>query len=90
MKPTDIQQFAIQAKLSMQLGPEVFDAIFVGTEIAGLSNGEMRVLARSEHCASVIEQNYLGMLAVIVESVLRRPVRFATVAPKNVRRCSEQ
>jgi hypothetical protein len=89
MKPTDIQQFAIQAKLSMQLGPEVFDAVFVGIEIAGLSNGEMRVLARSEHCANVIENNYLGMLAVIVESVLKRPVKFATVASKSVRGWTE-
>ena len=90
MKPTDIQQFAIQAKVSMQVGPEIFDAIFVGTEIAGLSNGEMRVLAPSTHCASVIENHYLGMLAVIVESVLRRPVKFASVATRNVRRWSEQ
>jgi hypothetical protein len=85
MKPTEIQQFAIQAKLNMRLGPEVFDAVFLGTEIAGLSNGEMRVLARSEHCAHAIENNYLGTLAVIVESVLKRPVKFATVASKSVR-----
>lgn len=89
MKPTDTQQFAIQAKLSMQLGPEVFDTVFVGTEIAAVSNGEMRVLAHSAHCASVIESKYLGMLAVIVESVLKQPIKFATVAAKNVRRCSE-
>jgi hypothetical protein len=90
MKPTDIQQFAIQAKLSMKLGPRVFDSIFVGFEISGLSNGEMRVLARSEYCAEVIENNYLGMLAVIVESVLKRPVKFVTVASKNVRGWTEQ
>jgi hypothetical protein len=89
MKPTDIQQFAIQAKLSMKLGPEVFDTVFLGTEIAELSHDEMRVLARSEHCANIIERNYLGMLAVIVESVLKRPVKFATVASKNVRGWTE-
>jgi hypothetical protein len=90
MKPTDIQQFAIQAKLSMQLGAEIFDTMFAGIEIAGLSDGEMRVLARSDHCAKVIEKNYLGMLAVIVESVLRRPVKFVTVVPKNVRGWTER
>jgi hypothetical protein len=90
MKPTDIQQFAIQAKLSMQLGPEVFDTVFVGIEIAGVSNGEMRVLARSERCAELIEKNYLGMLAVIVESILKRPVKFATVASKSVRGWPQQ
>jgi hypothetical protein len=89
MKPTDIQQFAIQAKLSMQVGAEIFDSIFVGTEISGLSNGEMRVLARSTRCANVIEDNYLGVLAVIAESVLRRPVKFATVASKSVQRWTE-
>jgi hypothetical protein len=90
MKPTDIQQFAIQAKLSLRLGARVFDAVFAGIEIAGLSNGEMRVLARSERCANVIEQNYLGILAVIVESILKRPVRFVTVTSKNVRGWTEQ
>jgi hypothetical protein len=85
MKPTDIQQFAIQAKLSMQLGPKVFDSMFAGIEIAGLFNGEMRVLVRSEHCASVIEKNYLGTLAVIAESILKKPVKFVTVVAKNVR-----
>jgi len=90
MKPTDVQQFAIHAKLSMQLGSDIFDAVFVGTEIAELSNGEMRVLAQSEHCAGVIEDNYLGVLAVIVESVLKRPVKCATVASRSVRRRTEQ
>jgi hypothetical protein len=89
MKPTDIQQFAIQAKLSMKLWAEVFDTVFLGTEIAELSHGEMRVLARSEHCAKIIERNYLGMLAVIAESVLKRPVKFATVASRSVRGWTE-
>jgi hypothetical protein len=90
MKPTDIQQFAIQAKLSMQLGAEIFDTMFAGIEIAGLSDGEMRVLVRSERCAKIIEENHLGMLAVIVESILRRPVKFVTVVPKNVGGWSER
>ena len=90
MKPTDIQQLAIQAKLSMQLGAQVFDTVFVGIEIASVTNGEMRVLAGSERCADLIEKNYLGMLAVIVESILKRPVKFATVASKSVRGWTQQ
>jgi hypothetical protein len=86
MKPTDVQQFAIQAKLSMQLGPKVFDSMFAGIEIAGLHNGEMKVLVRSEHCANVIEKHYLGTVAVVAESVLKKPVRFVTITSKNVGR----
>ena len=90
MKPTDIQQLAIQARLSMQVAPKVFDRMFAGMEISELSNGELRVLVRSQYCANVIEQNYAGTLAVIAESILRRPVMSVTVVPKSVRGWTEQ
>ena len=90
MQPTDVQQLAIQARLNMQVDPWVFDSMFAGMEIAELSNGELRVLVRSQHCANVIEQNYLGTLAVIAESILKRPVKSVTVVPKNVRGRTKQ
>jgi hypothetical protein len=90
MKPTDVQQLAIQARLSMQVAPKVFDLMFAGMEIAELSDGELRVLVRSQHCANVIEQNYVGTLAVISEGILRRPVKSVTVVPKTVRGWTEQ
>jgi hypothetical protein len=90
MKPTDVQQLAIQARLSMQVGPKVFDSMFAGMEIAQLSQGELRVLVPSQHCANVIERNYPGTLAVIAESILKRPVKSVTVVPKNVRGRTEQ
>jgi hypothetical protein len=90
MQPTDVQQLAIQARLSMQVDPKVFDSMFAGMEVAGLSNGELRILVRSQHCANVIEQNYLGTLAVIAEAILKRPVKSVTVVPKNVRGWTEQ
>jgi hypothetical protein len=90
MKPTDVQQLAIQARLSMQVGPKVFDSMFAGMEIAQLSHGELRVLVPNRHCAKVIERHYPGTLAVIAESILKRPVKSVTVVPKNVRGWTEQ
>jgi hypothetical protein len=89
-KPTEVEQFAIQAKLNMKVGSEVFDSVFVGMQIVGVFRGGMQVLVRSDHCAHVIERNYLGILAVIAESVLRKPIRSVTVASRNVRDSTDQ
>jgi len=89
-KPTDVQQLAIQAKLNMRLGSQVYDSVFTGMQIAGVLQGVMQVWVRSEYCANVIEKNYLGTLAVIAESVLKKPVRSVTVVPRNVRDWTEQ
>jgi hypothetical protein len=84
-RPTDVEQFAIQAKLNMRVGSKVYDSLFVGMQIVGVASGGLQVLVRSDHCAHVIERNYLGMLAVIAESVLRKPIRSVTVVSRNVR-----
>jgi hypothetical protein len=89
-RPTDVEQFAIQAKLSMRLGSSVYDSLFVGMHIAGVVGGGLQVLVRSDHCAHVIERNYLGILAVITESVLKKPIRSVTVVSRNVRDSTDQ
>jgi len=89
-KPTDVQQLAIQAKLNMRLGSQVYDSVFTGMQIGGVLQGVMQVWVRSEYCANIIEKNYLGTLAVIAESVLKKPVRSVTVVPRNVRDWTEQ
>jgi hypothetical protein len=89
-RPTEVQQLAIQAKLNMRVGSQVYDGVFAGMQIAGVLQGVMQVLVRSEYCANVIEKNYLGTLAVIAESVLKKPVKSVTVVPRNVRGRTEQ
>ena len=89
-RPTDVEQHAIQAKLNMRLGSRVYDSLFVGMHVAGVVSGGLQVLVRSDHCAHVIEHNYLGVLAVITESVLKRPIRSVTVVSRNVRDSTDQ
>jgi len=89
-KPTDVEQFAIQAKLNMKVGSRVFDSLFLGMKIVGVLHGGMQVSVRSDHCAHVIERNYLGILAVIAESVLKKPIRSVTVVSRNVRDSTDQ
>jgi hypothetical protein len=89
-KPTEVQQFAIQAKLNMRVGGKVYDTLFAGMQIAGVLQGALRVLVRSEYCADVIEKNYIGTLAVIAESVLKKPVKSVTIVPKDFRGWTEQ
>ena len=89
-KPTDVEQFAIQAKLNMKVGSRVFDSLFLGMKIVGVLHGGMQVSVRSDHCAHAIERNYLGILAIIAESVLRKPIRSVTVVSRNVRDSTDQ
>jgi hypothetical protein len=83
--PTEAQQFAVQAKLNMALGKEVFDRLFLGMEIDGVSRGVMKIRVRSEPCALDIQTNHAGTIAVVAENVLREPIKSVLVLPKTFR-----
>jgi hypothetical protein len=83
--PTEAQQFAVQAKLNMALGKEVFDRLFLGMEIDGVSRGVMKIRVRSEPCALDIQTNHAGTIAVVAENVLRKPIKSVLVLPKTFR-----
>lgn len=83
--PTEAQQFAVQAKLNMALGKETFDRLFLGMEIDGVSDGVMKIWARSEHCAVDIQANHAGTIAVVAENILKKPIKNVLVLPKAFR-----
>ena len=87
--PTEVQQFAVQAKLNMALGKETFDRLFLGMEIDAVSDGVMKIWVRSEHCALDIQTNHAGTIAVVAENILRKPIKSVLVLPKTFRDTSQ-
>lgn len=74
-RPTEIHQFAIQAKLSLALGARVYDEIFAGFEVLEIAGDELRGWATSEYRAAVIDIHFSAEVARIAQAVLNRPVR---------------
>lgn len=74
-QPANVEQFAIEAKLNLILGAEVYDAVFQGFEVLEGVDGELRGWSPSEHRAAVIEVQFSAIVAWIARAVLNQPVR---------------
>jgi hypothetical protein len=83
MTPSPSQQHAIDAKLSFMLGAEIFDRLFLGFVCGPVAQYTVRVFVDNEEKAAIIESEYSWHVAVIVESVMKTPVKFVNVLPKN-------
>jgi hypothetical protein len=84
-RPTKIQQFAIEAKLNMVFGANVYDRIFLGFEVLEVANDELRAWSPTEHCAAVIDVYYAEKVAWIAQTVFNRPVRRVNVMMRGLR-----
>lgn len=85
MNLTREEHFAIEAKLNFMLGVAAYDAVFPGFQIVALENGTLNVFAPTEWSAGLIENRYSYELGMAAESVLRRPVTFINVLPRELR-----
>jgi len=74
-RPTEIHQFAIQAKLNFALGAHVYDDVFAGFEVLEIAGEELRGWATSEYRAAAIDIHFSAELARIARAVTGRPVR---------------
>ena len=83
MIPSPTQQHAIDAKLNFMLGAEVFDQLFFGFVCGPVVEYTVRVFVETEEKAAIIESEYSWHVAVIVESVMKTPVKFVNVLPKD-------
>ncbi len=50
-RPTKIEQYAIEAKLNLMFGANVYDRIFLGFEVLEIVDGELRGWAPTEYGA---------------------------------------
>jgi hypothetical protein len=70
--PSSEEQFAIEAKVSRLVGPEVFGTSFVGFEVAAVYDDVLVVWAQDPDS---IEERYSDQVALIAQGVLIWPLR---------------
>ena len=82
MQLTQIQDFAIQARVASVIGATVFDRVFAGTKFAEIDGPLLYVYARDEACAGEIEDDFSLMIADVASRILRREIELVVVLPK--------
>jgi hypothetical protein len=85
MTPTKAQQQQIEAMLGFMLGAEVYDQVFSGVVCGNVDNKTVSLFVDNEDRARLINTEYSWHVAVIVESILKAPVRFVNVVPREAR-----
>ena len=89
-RPTEIHQFAIQAKLNFALGACVYDDVFAGFEVLEIVDDELRGWATSEYRAAVIDIHFSAELARIAQAVTGRPVRRTSFVLRGLKHDTEE
>ena len=84
MRPSKAQQHAIEAKLNFALGAETYDRLFLGFVCGGVKNQIVDVFVQNEDTAAIVGTEYSWHVAVVVENVLKQPVKRVNVLPKNL------
>lgn len=82
MQLTQIQNFAIQARVAAVIGATVFDRVFSGIRFAEIDGPLLYVYARDEASAGEIEDDFSLMIADVASRILRREVDLVIVLPK--------
>jgi hypothetical protein len=79
MKLTQIQNYAIQAKMAYQVGAETFDRLFSGIRFDGTM---LYAFASNEDRASEIEDDHAPHIAAMASQILKKNVEIVVVMPK--------
>ena len=90
LRPTEIHQLAIQAKLNFALGARVYDDVFAGFEILEITEGELRGWATSEYRAAAIDIHFSAELARIAQAVTGRTVRRTSIVLRGLKHDTEE
>ncbi|MDB5616194.1 hypothetical protein [Tardiphaga sp.] len=83
MLPTRDQQLAIQARLNMLLGAEIYDALFLGFECGVIFEDIAHVSVPTEDAAAAIDVQYPWQVAIAVESIIKLPIKSVHILPRN-------
>lgn len=82
MNLTDIQDFAIQARLAAVLGAAEFDRVFAGVRFAEVEGPLLYVYAKDEPAAATIEDDFSLLIADIASRILKQEIEIVLVLPK--------
>ena len=83
-RPSQIEQFVIEAKLNRFFGADVYDRLFLGFEVVEVVEDELRAWSPSEHCAAVIDLQHGAKVAWLAQGVLKRPIRHVSVLARGM------
>lgn len=82
-QPTTIEKLAIEARLNMLLGAQVYDSLFLGFECGDIIDGIVHAYARTEYFAARIAAVYEQQVAFAVESVMKQRLKGVNIIPQD-------
>ena len=82
MNLSEIQDFAIQARIALIVGVATFDRAFAGIRFAEIDGSLLYVYARDEESAMEIEDNFALYIAIVASRIVCRYIDFVVVLPK--------
>ena len=82
MELTQIQDYAIQARVAAILGASEFDRVFAGIRFAEVDGPLLYVYARNEGTAAEIEDDFAELIADIASRILKQAIDVVVVLPK--------
>jgi len=82
MQLTDVQDYAIQARVALVIGAPVFDRVFAGVRFAEADGPLLYVYAKDESVAAEIEDDFSLLIADIAARLLKRDIELVVVLPK--------
>jgi hypothetical protein len=82
MKLSDIQDYAIQARVASVIGSNMFDRVFAGVRFAEIDGPLLYVYSRDEESAAAIEDDFSLLIADVASRILQREVELVVVLPK--------
>ena len=82
MKLTQVQDYAIQARVAAIIGAGVFDRVFAGVTFAETDGPLLYVYSRNEETAAEIEDDFSLLIADIATRLLKQEIDLIVVLPK--------
>lgn len=85
MKLTEVQQQAIQARMSLIVGARTYDRLFLGVTFDEVAEATLYAFARTEELAAEIEETYALHLSIVASQITGATVEFVQVLPDRLR-----
>jgi hypothetical protein len=82
MELTQVQDYAIQARVAAMVGARVFDRVFAGIRFAETDGPLLYIYAKDERAAAEIEDEFSSLIAEIASPLLKCEIELVVVLPK--------
>jgi hypothetical protein len=82
MQLTQVEDYAIQARVAAIVGQSVYDRVFSGVSLADTDGPLLYVYAKDEGAAAEIADDFSLLVADIASRLLRREIELVVVLPK--------